>query len=105
MVEQRRSKFSGEGDALILDTELAILKRRTRVTNHAIGLCTSAGLSVCLLVLSIFIGGFFEQDVGTLIVGLFAAAMLLLIGSLVFFLREISLATQTLEVASEFGAD
>ncbi len=81
--------------------ELKVLKDRVGVNNKAIGLCTGAGLSVCLLIASLFVGVFFTFPIGQLVAGFFILSMVLLIAALIFFLREIFLAIQTMMVAKE----
>ena len=85
-----------------VNSELQMLRRRSRLTNLAIGFCTFSGLLVCLLVVTLFAGSYWGLTIGGLIVAFFVLAMLSLIVSLVMFLRETQLATRTLREAGEF---
>lgn len=72
--------------------ELDVLLRRVRLINHAISLCTSSALLVCIVIAALFVGAFLKADLSVLIGGLFIATMLALVGGLLYFLREIHLA-------------
>jgi hypothetical protein len=73
-------------------TELALLSRRVHLSYLAILCAVTAGLFVCLVVAAAFVGVLLEVDLARVLAGLFIGAMLLLIGSLSLFLREIYLA-------------
>jgi hypothetical protein len=80
--------------------DLATLQQRIRLSYFGIALGTLSALLVCVLVAVAFAAYFFDLDdlnaVRDLIAGLFLAAMLALIGGLVMFLREISIAVRRL---------
>ncbi len=105
MVERRLARLDNCEQSVILSREHSILRRRATITNRAIGLCTAAGLMVCFLILGIFSAHYFSFEMGRSIVLFFAASMIFLMLSLALFLREVSLATRTLDIAREFGAD
>ncbi len=65
------------------------LTMRMRNTNLAILFCTSTGLLIALVIVTMFLGAVFEFKDSVLIVLLFISAMLCLIISLFLFLREI----------------
>ena len=83
-----------------LEVDLQTLTRRVRLAYFGIALGTLSALLVCVLVAAAFAAYFFDLDdvdaVRDLIAGLFLAAMLSLIGGLVMFLREISIAVRRL---------
>lgn len=81
--------------------ELHSLSRRIRLINWAVGLCTLSGLWVCILVVTLFVGNYWQVSIDDGIVLFFVLAMLSLIVSLVLFLKETHLATRTLRVATE----
>src|SRR5450830_972902 len=62
-----------------LEEELDELYRRSHLINRAITLSTTTGLLICLVIAALFVGG-----------------ILSLIGSFIFFMREIFVATLTL---------
>jgi len=72
--------------------ELVLLSRRVHLSYLAILAAVLAGLFVCLVVASAFVGVLLEADLAKLLAALFILAMLLLIASLSLFLREIYLA-------------
>ena len=80
-----------------VDYELRTLWRRIKLTNRAIGLCTAAGLMVCMVVVGLFIGDYWSLMIGELIVGFFVFALLFLTLALLLFLKEVQLATRTLK--------
>lgn len=86
----------------ISQQELTILRRRGRIINRAIGLCTSSALLVCLLVVVLFMSDYLQLALTEYIILLFAAAMLLLILALISFLQEIRLATKNMNIAKEY---
>ncbi|PHS73947.1 DUF2721 domain-containing protein [Porticoccus sp.] len=103
VVGQREIRLSDPEQKAVCQQELKFLWRRTKVTNWSIGLCTAAGLLVCVLIVSLFVGGFWQLHIGGLIIGFFVLALVLLIVALMLFLKEIQLAIRTLGVAREFS--
>ncbi len=69
------------------------LLKRLKSTNYAIGLITSAGLMVALVIVTMFLSTILDFVNGTLISSFFILAMLFLISSLLLFLKEISYTT------------
>jgi hypothetical protein len=64
--------------------------------NWAVRLSVGSALTVCLVVMCLFIGDFATFNMGTIIVILFIAAMALIISALLLLLLEVSIATQKL---------
>lgn len=81
-----------------IETELQALGQRARLAYASITLDIVAALLVCLLIAFAFIEHFFDFEIRGLIGGLFIAAMLSLIGSLVAFLREVFVAVRSLKI-------
>jgi len=81
-----------------LHGKLAILARRSKLIHWAISLCTICALLICLVIATLFAGAFWAMDISIIIGLLFIFAMLALIGGLVNFLREISLATASVRI-------
>ena len=71
----------------------SFLHKRLKTTNYAIALSTSAGLMVALVIVTMFLSAILKFDTGILISIFFILAMLLLISSLLLFLKEISYTT------------
>ena len=65
-------------------------------------MCTASALFVCAVVCCLFIGEFLLMDLTKAVVILFVIALLLLIVALVSFLKEVQLATRTLQMGKEF---
>jgi len=78
--------------------ELDILSRRSKLIYRAITLGTSSALLICFVVASLFISALLEFPISKIVGGLFIAAMFALIATLLFFLREVFLATRTLRI-------
>jgi hypothetical protein len=89
----------------VLRAETSSLWKRIGLINWAIRLCVSGALTVCLVIVSLFVGDFVSEFVAInlsgLIALLFVIAMLLIIAGLVFLLREISVATHTMREGIE----
>ena len=77
--------------------EMAVLARRARWIHWAISLCTSCALFICIVIAALFIGSEVNRDPSGTISIFFIGAMLALIAGLLCFLREISLATDTIQ--------
>lgn len=105
VVEKRVNKLLKEEHAATSRVELIVLWRRVNLINWSIGLCTAAGLLVCTLIASLFIGGFWNLNIGALIVGLFVLALFLLIVAQMLFIKEVQLATRTMRIGREFPLD
>lgn len=76
-----------------LTQELTKLWRRVRLINHALSLGTLGALLVCVVIVTLFIADVSAVDLSNAIVLLFVSAMLAVIGALLFFIREVYLAT------------
>lgn len=79
--------------------ELCVLKRRGRLIYHAIKLSTASALLVCSVIVTLFASSMMNFSTGLIVSVLFIAAMLASIVSLSVFLREVSLAIETFEIA------
>lgn len=76
--------------------ELDILYKRWHLINYAITLSTACGLLICFVIALLFLGDTTNLPLDRYIAGLFVLAMIGLIGSFVYLLREIFVASQTL---------
>jgi uncharacterized protein YacL len=74
--------------------ELANQLQRSKILELAITLFTFSGLLVCVVIASLFLGDYLDFNISLTVALLFVIAMLLLIGGLLSFLREIYLATR-----------
>ncbi|MEP1446319.1 MAG: DUF2721 domain-containing protein [Paraglaciecola sp.] len=83
------------------ENELKNIWRRIKLINRSIGLCTASALFVCAVVALLFLGDFLTFRLSEVIVTLFIIALLLLICALLTFLKEVQLATRTLQMGKE----
>lgn len=81
--------------------ELRLLDQRIRVVSWSITLCTASAVAVCLVVAGLFLSRLTGDGFARPVAYLFIAAMLLLIASLIAFLREVSLANRTIRIRNE----
>jgi uncharacterized membrane protein YGL010W len=79
-----------------LHARLRVLSKRASLINRAIGLCVLCGLLVSLVVAALFISSSLKLDLATPIAVTFVVALLSLAAALVYFLREVFLATESL---------
>jgi hypothetical protein len=77
---------------------LATLSRRAKLINRAILFCTITALLICAVVAMLFIGGFLKFDASLTVAILFVTAMASFFTGLLFFLREIFVATAALRI-------
>jgi hypothetical protein len=80
------------------DEELQVLAQRAQLASWAINFSTAAALLVCAVIATLFLDAFLGTDLKWLVGALFVAAMVLLIGGLVCFLREVYVATHTVYI-------
>lgn len=87
-----------------IKNELRVLEKRGRVIYHAVKLSTSSALLVCCVIAALFASSLLHSSIRVIVIGLFIAAMLTLIVSLILFLREVDFAIGTFEIAIPEGA-
>jgi hypothetical protein len=74
--------------------ELSTLYARSHLINRAITLSTACALMVSLVIVSLFVGDALNIDLSKFIAGFFVLAMICLVASFIYLLREILIATQ-----------
>jgi hypothetical protein len=79
-----------------LHARLKVLSRRAAFINRAIGLCVLSGLLVSIVVAALFVSSSLQLDLAAPISVTFVVALFSLAVSLVYFLREVFLATTSL---------
>jgi hypothetical protein len=79
--------------------ELDILYGRAHLINAAITLSTGCGLLICLVIAMLFLGDTTSLPLDKYIAVCFVMAMIALIGSFVFLLREIFIASKHMRLA------
>jgi hypothetical protein len=81
--------------------ELDILYVRAHLINIAITLSTSTGLLICLVIAMLFLGDTTSLPLDKYIAACFVLAMVGLIGSFTFLLREIFIASKHMRIAHD----
>jgi hypothetical protein len=81
-----------------LRAELLSLYQRTHLINRAITLSTTCALLVCITIAALFVGDALALGLSKFIALLFIFAMLALIGSFVYLLREIFVAIGSISI-------
>ena len=97
VLEDRLEVASPESLAT-LRADLAVLSRRAKLNGRAITLCTMTALLVCTMIAVLFLSAFLQFDASIPVALLFIAAMLCFFLGLLWFLREIYLATKSLRI-------
>jgi hypothetical protein len=92
---QARTAAPGEERAHI-ESQLRILFRRAGLVRMAVSLAATSMFVSGLLVVAIFLSALLRIEVGFALLGLFVAAIALLLGALVYFLRDINQALHAL---------
>ena len=87
---------SSDSRRLAVELQLGILWKRARLLRQAITLATVAALLASLLIIVLFMGTLVDLQISVVVVLLFAACLTSLIGSLLFFLRDINLSLRAL---------
>jgi predicted MFS family arabinose efflux permease len=85
--------------------ELRVLSRRARLIHRAITMSTACALSICLVIVALFVGTALGRDLSRVIVVLFVVGLCAFIGAFVAFLFEIRSATSSLHFGKESKAN
>jgi hypothetical protein len=97
-VHETRLAAAAAEEAVAIHDHLSVLSRRAKLINRAITLLTITALLVCAVVATMFIAAFFSWNAAIPVAVLFVAAMATLFVALLFFLREIFVATASLRI-------
>jgi len=100
---ERRLEEAGPRALGALMEDLRTLATRARLINRALTLATACALVMCAVIAALFLGAFLGAETQTLVGWLFIGAMALLILALVYFLREVFLATARLKIGPHEG--
>ena len=100
-IERHLAEAQEEEDLIELK-ELEILDRRMAICHWAIGLCTTAALLICLVVMILFVADIVAIKFAMPISLLFIAAMVSLTCGLLLFLAEITIATRSVRVNEKY---
>lgn len=86
------------GDNQRYTDELEVLYQRSHLINIAVTLSTSCGLLICLVIAMLFLGDTTDLPLDKFIAAFFVLGMIALIGSFVYLLREILIASKSMRV-------
>lgn len=89
-------EVAGNDEREVCDAKLRVLSQRARILRASIALASFSVLLVAVLVILLFCGALFRLQIAGMIVALFVGCMCSLIGSLVFFIRDVNLSLQAL---------
>jgi len=95
---EERLQAATPGEAEALHDMLGTLSKRAKLVSAAITLCTACALLICCVVIVLFLSAFVHLTLNKVSAFLFIAGMLALFAGLLFFLREIFLATAVLRI-------
>jgi hypothetical protein len=102
-IERHLAEAQEEEDLIELK-ELEILDRRMAICHWAIGLCTTAALLICLVVMILFVADIVAIKFAVPISLLFIAAMISLTCGLLLSLAEVTIATRSVRVNEKYVA-
>jgi hypothetical protein len=91
-----RLETAGPEQSEELHARLRVLSKRATLMNRAIGLSVTSGLLVSLVVAALFVSNSMRINLAAPITIAFVVALLSLAAGLVYFLREVILATSSL---------
>jgi hypothetical protein len=91
-VLEDRLEVAGQSNSYIV--ELEVLYQRSHLINYSITLSTSCGLLICLVIAMLFLGDTTNLPLDKYIAASFVLGMVALIGSFVYLLREIFIASK-----------
>lgn len=97
VIEQRLENASPDCVAGY-NQDLAVLSKRAKLISRAITLCTTTALLICTVIAVLFLNAFLRLDAAIPVSFLFITAMLTFFLGLVWFLREVYLATINLRI-------
>jgi hypothetical protein len=95
-IMEDRLETAGPEQADELHARLRVLSKRATLMNRAIGLSVTSGLLVSLVVAALFVSNSLSINLAIPITIAFVVALLSLATGLVYFLREVILATNSL---------
>jgi hypothetical protein len=105
VIERRIPQAKREEQRALLRSETTTLWTRIALINWAIRLCVTGALTVCLVIMALFVGEFVVFNIAALVAVLFVIAMILMIAGLLFLLREVNVSTRTMRQGMEIALD
>ena len=105
VIERRIPQAKSEEQRTLLRRETKVLWRRIALINWAIRLCISGALSVCLVIMALFLGEFVAVNISVIVAVLFVLAMVLIVAGLMFLLSEVSISTRHMREGMEIALE
>jgi hypothetical protein len=99
-VLEARLENASPASQTTLRADLATLSKRAKLIGRSITLCTATALLVCTVIAILFLSAFLRFDASIPVALLFVAAMSAFFLGLLWFLREIYVATVSLRIGS-----
>ena len=96
VLESKISTLDNVEEKTLTKIEFETIRRRSKLINWSIAMCTASGLMVSFVVVCLFIGDYWNLEIASLIISLFVLAMIWLILALLLFLIEVQLATNNM---------
>ena len=105
VIERRIPAAKSDGQRTLMRRETKVLWRRIALINWAIRLCIAGALSVCLVIMALFLGEFVSVNIALIVAVLFVTAMVLIVTGLLFLLSEVSLSTSHMREGMELALE
>jgi hypothetical protein len=105
VIERRIPQAKRDEQRTLLRRETTVLWRRIALINWAIRLCVSGALTICLVIMALFLGEFVSFNIATPVAVLFVLAMVLIVAGLVFLLSEVNLSTRHMREGMEIALE
>jgi type IV secretory pathway VirB6-like protein len=105
VIERRIPQAKSDEQRTVMRRETKVLWRRIALINWAIRLCISGALSVCLVIMALFLGEFVAVNIAVIVAVLFVLAMVLIVSGLMFLLSEVGLSTRHMREGMELALE
>jgi uncharacterized protein DUF2721 len=105
VIERRIPAAKSDEQRTLMRRETKVLWRRIALINWAIRLCIAGALSVCLVIMALFLGEFVSVNIALIVAALFVTAMVLIVTGLLFLLSEVSLSTSHMREGMELALE
>jgi len=105
VIERRIPAAKSDEQRTLMRRETKVLWRRIALINWAIRLCIAGALSVCLVIIALFLGEFVSVNIALIVAVLFVTAMVLIVTGLLFLLSEVSLSTSHMREGMELALE
>jgi thiosulfate reductase cytochrome b subunit len=105
VIERRIPQAKNDEQRTLLRRETQVLWRRIALINWAIRLCIAGALTVCLVIVALFVGEFVAVNIAAAVAVLFVLAMVLIVAGLVYLLSEVNMSTRHMREGMEIALE